>query len=156
MDKLTLAVVSRNYFNMPAWIALHAGLFRQEGLEVSIDHIEGIEEVNDRLREGRAQLAYGVTEHVILDAESGGGQVIIGGNVNKLPFTLVARPGIRGFEDLRGKRKQLVQKAATPPAVLPDAFALHPAVVLAVADDVDLFDVVHADVGGEHRPVGVP
>ena len=36
------------------------------------------------------------------------------------------------------------------------ALALHPAVVLAVADDVDLFDVVHADVGGEHRPVGSP
>jgi len=104
MDRLTLAVVSRNYFNMPAWIALHAGLFAAEGLEVAIEHIESIEEVNDRLRDGRAQLAYGVTEHVILDVESGGRQVIIGGNVNKLPFSLIARPGIRGFEDLRGKR----------------------------------------------------
>src|SRR3712207_2324707 len=34
MDRLTLAVVSRNYFNMPAWIAQHAGLFAAEGLEV--------------------------------------------------------------------------------------------------------------------------
>ena len=25
MDRLTLAVVSRNYFNLPAWIGLHAG-----------------------------------------------------------------------------------------------------------------------------------
>lgn len=104
MDRLTLAVVSRNYFNMPAWLARDAGLFAAEGLDVSIEHIEGIEEVNDRLREGRAQLAYGVTEHVILDAEAGGRQVIIGGNVNKLPFSLVARPGIRSFEDLRGRR----------------------------------------------------
>lgn len=104
MDRLSLAVVSRNYFNMPAWIALHAGLFAAEGLEVAIEHIEGIEEVNDRVRDGRAQLAYGVTEHVILDAEAGGRQVIIGGNVNKLPFSLIARPGIHGVEDLRGKR----------------------------------------------------
>lgn len=104
MDTLTLAVVSRNYFNLPAWIALHAGLFATEGLEVRIDHIEGIEEVNSRLRDGRAQLAYGVTEHVILDAEAGGRQRIIGGNVNRLPFSLIARPGIRDPADLKGKR----------------------------------------------------
>ncbi|NOG73396.1 ABC transporter substrate-binding protein [Roseicella sp. DB1501] len=104
MDRLTLAVVSRNYFNLPAWIGLHAGFFAAEGLDLRIDHIEGIEEVNDRLRDGRAQLAYGVTEHVILDAEAGGGQRIVGGNVNRLPFTLIARPGIRDIAGLRGKR----------------------------------------------------
>jgi ABC-type nitrate/sulfonate/bicarbonate transport system substrate-binding protein len=104
MDQLTLAVVSRNYFNLPCWIALHAGLFAAEGLDVRIDHIEGIEEVNDRLRDGRAQLAYGVTEHVILEAEAGGSQRIIGGNVNRLPFSFIARAGIGSYADLRGKR----------------------------------------------------
>ena len=104
MDQLTLAVVSRNYFNLPCWIALHAGLFAAEGLEVRIDHIEGIEEVNDRLRDGRAQLAYGVTEHVILDAEAGGSQRIIGGNVNRLPFSFIASAGIADYAGLRGKR----------------------------------------------------
>lgn len=103
MTSLTLAVVSRNYFNMPAWLGLHAGLFAEEGIALAIDHIEGIEEVNERLRSGRAQLAYGVTEHVVLDAESGGHQAIIGGNVNRLPFSLIARPGIRGLKDLRGR-----------------------------------------------------
>lgn len=104
MDRLTLAVVSRNYFNMPAWLGLHAGLFAAEGVDLAIDHIEGIEEVNDRVRDGRAQLAYGVTEHVILDAETGGHQTIIGGNVNRLPFSLIARPGINGLKGLRGRR----------------------------------------------------
>lgn len=104
MDRLTLAVVSRNYFNMPVWIAKHAGLFAAEGLDVAIDHIEGIEEVDDRVRDGRAQLAYGVTEHVVLDVETGGRQAIIGGNVNKLPFTFIARPDVRRLEDLRGRR----------------------------------------------------
>src|SRR3712207_7425587 len=67
-------------------------------------HIEGIEEVDARVRDGRAQLAYGVTEHVVLDAEAGGRQTIVGGNVNKLPFSFIARPEVRGFEDLRGRR----------------------------------------------------
>ena len=93
MRPLTVAVVSRNYFNMPPWIAAASGLFAAEGIDLTIDHIEGIEEVNERLRDGRAQLAYGVTEHVILDAEAGGRSVIIGGNVNKLPFSLIARAG---------------------------------------------------------------
>lgn len=104
MRHLTVAVVSRNYFNLPMWIARTAGLFTAEGLDVTIDHIEGIEEVNARLRDGRAQLAYGVTEHVILDAEAGGKTAIIGGNVNKLPFSLIARAGINGLEGLRGKK----------------------------------------------------
>ncbi len=104
MDTLTLAVVSRNYFNMPAWIARDKGLFAAEGLDVSIAHIEAIEGVNDMLRDGRAQLAYGVTEHVILDAEAGGSQVIIGGNVNRLPFSLIAHPSIRSIAELRGRR----------------------------------------------------
>ena len=104
MRPLTVAMVSRNYFNLPLWIARGAGLFAAEGLDVSLDHIEGIEEVNERLRDGRAQLAYGVTEHVILDAEAGGRSVIIGGNVNKLPFSLIARAGIASIEGLRGKR----------------------------------------------------
>lgn len=104
MRRVTVAVVSRNYFNLPIWIARSAGLFTAEGLDVTIDHIEGIEEVNARLRDGRAQLAYGVTEHVILDAESGGRTAIIGGNVNKLPFSLIAKADIEGLEGLRGKR----------------------------------------------------
>ena len=104
MDSLTLAVVSRNYFNMPAWIARDRGFFAAEGLAVTIDHIEAIEGVNDRLRDGCAQFAYGVTEHVILDAEAGGRQVIIGGNVNRLPFSLIAHPSVRAISDLRGKR----------------------------------------------------
>ena len=50
----------------------------------------------------------------------------------------------------------MVEHAPAPPAVLPVALAHHPAVVLAVSNDVDLLDVVHADVGGEHRPIRVP
>jgi hypothetical protein len=36
------------------------------------------------------------------------------------------------------------------------AFPAHPAVVLAITDDVDLLDVVHPDIGGEHGSVAVP
>src|SRR5258708_33058304 len=93
MEKLKLAAVSRNYFNMPIWVAKHAGHFSDERLDVDIELYEPIDEVTDRLRDGRVQFAFGVTEHVILDNEAGGNLGIIGGHVNRLPFSFIAQKG---------------------------------------------------------------
>jgi len=103
MTPLRFAAVSRNYFNMPIWIGVDQGFFLAEGIDVAVELHEGVEEVSNRLADGRVELAYGITEHVILDSETGGQSEIIGGNVNRLPFSLIAGKGIRGFEDMRGK-----------------------------------------------------
>jgi ABC-type nitrate/sulfonate/bicarbonate transport system substrate-binding protein len=103
MTKLVFTAVSGNYFNLPIWIALHRGMLAAEGLDVAIELYEGVDEVTDRLRDGRAQIGFGITEHVILDSEAGGWLEIVGGNVNRLPFSLIAGRNIRNFEDLRGK-----------------------------------------------------
>ncbi|MET0674836.1 MAG: ABC transporter substrate-binding protein [Bradyrhizobium sp.] len=102
MKKLVFTAVSRNYFNLPIWVAKHRGFFADEGLDVAIELYEGVDEVTNRIRDGRAQLGYGITEHVVLDSETGGHLEIIGGNVNRLPFSFVAGKNIRTFEDLRG------------------------------------------------------
>src|SRR5919206_936759 len=104
MRALVVGAVSRNYFNMPLWAARHAGFFASEGLSVSIQLIEAIDEVTQHLRDGDLDLALGVTENVILDREQGGRLQVVGGNVNKLPFSLIARPHIRSYADLRGAR----------------------------------------------------
>ena len=101
---LKVGAVSRNYFNLPLWIAQHAGLFAREGLSVDIVLIEGIDEVTRRLASGELQFALDVTENVVLDAEQGGRLEIIGGNVNRLPFSFMARPHIKRWRDLRGAR----------------------------------------------------
>ncbi len=103
MTPLKFAAVSRNYFNMPVWIGVHAGLFRDEGIDLAVELHEGVDAVTERLVDGRVQLAFGITEHVILDNERGGTTEIIGGNVNRLPFSLIAGKSIRSFEDMRGK-----------------------------------------------------
>lgn len=103
MTRLKFAAVSRNYFNMPLWIGVQAGLFRQEGVELDVELHEGVDEVTNRLVDGRVQLAFGITEHVILNAEACGRLKVIGGNVNRLPFSLIAGKSIRGFQDMRGK-----------------------------------------------------
>jgi len=69
-------------------------------------------EVTDRLRDGRVDLAVGVTEHVVLDRERGGHLAIIGGNVNKLPFSLIAGKDIKNFADLKGQAdRRLVDRS---------------------------------------------
>jgi len=101
---LTVGAVSRNYFNLPLWIAQHAGLFNREGLSVAIELIEGIDEVTRGLAAGQLDLALNVTENTILNSEQGGRLEIIAGNVNRLPFSFIARPHIERYADLRGAR----------------------------------------------------
>lgn len=103
MTPLRFAAVSRNYFNLPLWIGVHQGLFRREGIDLRVELHEGVDVVTQRLAGGHVDLAFGITEHVILDAEAGGRLVIIGGNVNRLPFSLIAGKTIRSFDDMRGK-----------------------------------------------------
>ena len=102
MTALKVSTLSRNYFNLPLWVGQANGLFAAEGLDVTLDVHESITVVYERLRDGHVQLSRGTTEHVILDREHGGDQEIIGGNLNKLPFSLIGAKHIRSFEDLRG------------------------------------------------------
>ena len=125
MDRLSLAAVSRNYFNLPLWIGQHAGLFAREGLDVALELHESVDAVTDRLKDGRVQLACGITEHVILDAESGGRLEIIGGNVNRLPFSLIAGKSIRGFADMRGKVVGVSSLEAGSSSLVMRLFAAH-------------------------------
>jgi ABC-type nitrate/sulfonate/bicarbonate transport system substrate-binding protein len=104
MVTVKLSTLSRNYFNLPLWVAQHEGLFRDEGLSVEFEIYESIDMIAERLRDGYVQFSRGTTEHVILDRESGGHQEIIGGNLNKLPFSLIGAKHIARIEDLRGGR----------------------------------------------------
>jgi NitT/TauT family transport system substrate-binding protein len=125
VDHVKLAAVSRNYFNMPLWAAIHAGHFAAERLDVALELYEPIDEVTERLKDGRVQFACGVTEQVILDSESGGRLEIIGGNVNRLPFDLIARPSIRSFEDMRGKTVGVSSLEAGSSSLVMKLFAAH-------------------------------
>lgn len=104
MRSLRVGAISRNYFNLPLWIAREAGMFEREGLSVSIELHEPIDTVTRLLRERHLDLALDVTENIILDAEHGGRLKVVGGNINRLPFSFMARPQIRGWQDMRGAR----------------------------------------------------
>lgn len=102
MTPIKVSTLSRNFFNLPLWAAQHRGLFRDEGLHVDIAYFETIDTVYEQLRDGHVHFSRGTTEHVILDREQGGHQEIIGGNLNKLPFSLIGAKHIKSIADLRG------------------------------------------------------
>ena len=102
--QLNVAAVSRNYFNMPLWVAQHCGFFEQEGLSVRLHLIEAIDAVTAGLAAGQFQIDLGVTENVILNRERGGRLGILAGNVNRLPFSLITQPSVRKITDLRGAK----------------------------------------------------
>ena len=125
MDRVRLAAVSTNYFNMPLWVGAHTGQFAREGIEVELELHEPIDEVTRRLKAGEVQFSCGVTEHVILDSESGGDLEIIGGNVNRLPFSLIAHGSIRSFEDMRGKTVGVSSLEAGSSSLVMKLFSAH-------------------------------
>ena len=125
MISLRFAAVSRNYFNMPIWIGVDQCFFRDEGIDLAVELHEGVDEVSNRLADGRVHLAYGITEHVILDSETGGQSEIIGGNVNRLPFSLVAGKNIHGFDDMRGKVVGVSSLQAGSSSLVMELFAAH-------------------------------
>jgi len=104
MTLLRVGAVSRNYFNLPLWLGIEAGFFSTEGLSLEVHLIEAIDQVTEGMASGALDLALNVTENTLLNRESGGDLTIIGGNVNRLPFSLIARPGVRAVSDLRGAK----------------------------------------------------
>ena len=125
MQPIKISTLSYNFFNLPLWAALHQGLFAEEGLDVSVEVHETIDTVYERLRDGYVQFSRGTTEHVILDREQGGDQEVIGGNLNKLPFSLIGAKHIKSIEDLRGGRIGVSSIEAGSSSLVMKIFASH-------------------------------
>lgn len=79
----------------------------------------------DQLRDGRAHFGCGVTEQPIVDREAGGSLEIIAGNVNRLPFDLIASPDVQSFEDMRGATVGVSSLEAGSSSLVMRMFARH-------------------------------
>ena len=83
LDKLRLAYSAIGGSQSSVWIPYEAGIFRKNGLDVELLYV------------GRA---------VVNSNLAGGDLVIIGSSMNVMTFVLMARPEIRGVEDLKSKK----------------------------------------------------
>jgi len=98
-EPLKIAIVSRTVFYVPLWIA------REQGhVDVTIEVYDNAERIVEDLRSGKVHIAVGTPESVMIDAYKGGSLRIIGGNAERLPHFIIARPSIRQWKDMRGAK----------------------------------------------------
>jgi NitT/TauT family transport system substrate-binding protein len=98
-EPLRIAIVSRTVFYVPLWIAQ-----QQRHVDATIVVYNNAEKINEDLRSGRVNIAVGTPEAVMIDAYKGGSLRIIGGNAERLPHFIIARPHIKQWAEMRGAK----------------------------------------------------
>lgn len=95
------------------WVAVEAGDFRREGLQVQLIYIAGAARVAQAMIAGDVQLATAGGEGVVAANAGGADLVYFGGIINVPAFGLVVSPRIRGVADLRGRRMGITRFGAS-------------------------------------------
>lgn len=102
-EPVTVALVSRTLFNMPAWVAERKGYLKEDGYEFRLKLTPSADDLNAGLRSGGYQLSISPPETVITGSgRSAAEVVVVGGNAAKLPHFIIAKPEIRTMAQLRG------------------------------------------------------
>jgi NitT/TauT family transport system substrate-binding protein len=84
------------------WIALDKGLFTKYDLEVELIYVAGSQAMQSLLS-GTTQIGIQGIEPVFRVNVQGGDTVMILGLVTKPPFSIIVRPEIKDFRELKGK-----------------------------------------------------
>lgn len=103
-ERLNFAYISPNAGSSSVlWVAKDAGIFKKHGLDVNVIYIEGTPKALMALFAGELQLVAG-TGPAVASAKARGADVsMIMGFEVFLPYYLIATPGIKTVEDLKGK-----------------------------------------------------
>jgi NitT/TauT family transport system substrate-binding protein len=103
-DRLRIAYSSISAAYTGIWVAHDAGFFAKEGLDNQIIFIGSATQLAQVLVAGDVDIASLGGGPVMAASLSGADLKVIGNNVNKLIFSIHAKPEIKSLEDLRGKR----------------------------------------------------
>ncbi len=101
---LKVAYSTLNPDPLPLWVAQDAGFFKQNGLNVELVFVDG------GTKTAQAMIAKDVQFGVMapasaVNATAGGADLIaVAGLVNVINYDLIAQPGIKTAEDLKGKK----------------------------------------------------
>jgi ABC-type nitrate/sulfonate/bicarbonate transport system substrate-binding protein len=87
-----------------AWVAQEEGLFRKSGLEVELVHIPSTSRAIQVLLAGELQYTYMDGRTAVQATLKGADAVIVTGVANRLVFSFMARPEIKTFNNLKGKK----------------------------------------------------
>jgi len=99
---IRLAGAAQGFNWLPVFVAEERGLFAQHGLSIVFHKVGSVEKATAAVRDGDADLAITPPEGAVADHLAGGSLRIIGSNAERLPMSMVARPGIAELAELRG------------------------------------------------------
>lgn len=85
------------------WVAKDARLFEKYGLDATVIYISGSVRGIQAILAGEIPIGEGGGPGLTSARLAGGDVIAIAGNINVLPYYLVAQPSIKKSEDLRGK-----------------------------------------------------
>jgi ABC-type nitrate/sulfonate/bicarbonate transport system substrate-binding protein len=103
MTKIRVGYAARAIGTAPVWTGVDAGYFRNYGLEVEPVLFKGSLLVTKALEAGEIELAnYAAPAAVHANLERQANLVVVLGAMNRMMQSLMGRPGISSFQDLRG------------------------------------------------------
>jgi NitT/TauT family transport system substrate-binding protein len=103
-EKLRVVYSAIGSSQSPLWIAHEAGLFRKHGLDVELLYVAGGSRAAQVILSGEVPVAMFNGGSVISADLAGADLVNVASGMNVLPFYLIAGPGIKQIEDLKGKK----------------------------------------------------
>ena len=136
------------------YLAIEQGIYRQHGLELSWDHVQGTDERNQALADGEADLSLVIGRASLQHFLRSGATRVIGSCMNSSPYLLMAPADVRGVSDLRGKTlacRSIIAETAPLAATLLDRGRLDPGADLrldAVDTDQHALDRLTAGTAG--------
>ena len=103
-DRMRIAYSSISGAYVGIWVAHDAGLFAKEGLDDQMILIPSATQLAQVAVAGDVDIASLGGGPMIAAALSGADLKVIGNNVNKMIFSIHAKPEVKSIEELRGKR----------------------------------------------------
>src|SRR6267378_7907295 len=89
--------------NLPEWLALESGIFKQNGLDVTLDNIVSSTGI-PALLSGQVQIAHLGGSETVSAAAGGGDLVVISITGPVYPFVFMAPAAITSIDQIRGKK----------------------------------------------------
>lgn len=86
------------------WVAQEEGLFRKNGLEVELVHIPSTSRAIQVMLAGELNYSYMDGRNSVTAALKGTDVVIVAGVANRLVFSFMARPEIKSFAEMKGRK----------------------------------------------------
>jgi NitT/TauT family transport system substrate-binding protein len=104
VDTLNVSYSALVLSGAPFWIGYELKLFEREGLKIQLLYINAAARVMAAILAGDVQISLAGINSIVSAHIRGSDPVAIAGAVNQINVSIFARPEIRTFDDLRGKR----------------------------------------------------